>query len=97
MNRKQRSSFGGAGRILASAFTEVIFSTLIAPLMMFFHAYFVMMILGGHTVSWNPQTRGDRAIGVFEAARYVLIPTLIGAVWGVGTFLFAPQFFCQLR
>jgi membrane glycosyltransferase len=96
MNRARRSSFGGAGRLLVSAFTEVIFSTLIAPLMMLFHAYFVMMILGGQTVSWNPQTRGDRSIEVREAARYVFVPTLIGVAWGVGTFLFAPQFFWWL-
>ena len=96
MSRERRTSFGGAGRLLASALIEVIFSTLIAPLMMLFHAYFVMMILGGQTVSWNPQTRGDRSIGVREAARYVFIPTLIGVGWGMGTFLFAPQFFWWL-
>jgi membrane glycosyltransferase len=96
MSRERRTSFGGAGRLLASALIEVIFSTLIVPLMMLFHAYFVMMILGGQTVSWNPQTRGDRSIGVREAARYVFIPTLIGVGWGMGTFLFAPQFFWWL-
>jgi membrane glycosyltransferase len=96
VDSKRRSAFGGAGRVLASALIELIFSILIAPLMMLFHSYFVLTILGGHNVSWGPRTRGDRNIGMRETVRYVLIPTLIGIVWGTGTFFLAPQFFWWL-
>lgn len=96
MDRRRRSAFGGAGRVLASAVGEMVFSILIAPLMMLFHAYFVLTTLSGHTVAWNPQARGDRSIGMQEAARYVLLPTLVGVVWGTGTFFVAPQFFWWL-
>ncbi len=50
----------------------------------------------GHTVSWNPQTRDDRSIGIHETARYLLVPTLIGVAWGAVTFFLAPQFFWWL-
>jgi membrane glycosyltransferase len=93
---KRRAAFGGAGRVLASALAEVIFSTLIAPVMMLFHAYFVLTILSGHNVSWNPQARGDRSVGLREAVRYELAPTLLGVTWGAATFWLAPSFFWWL-
>jgi len=96
IDRQRRSAFGGIGRMLASVFVEVIFSILIAPVMMLFHAYFVVTILGGHTVAWNPQIRDDRSIGIRETARYLLIPTLVGITWGTLTFCAAPQFFWWL-
>jgi membrane glycosyltransferase len=96
IDRQRRSAFGGTGWMLASVLMEIIFSILIAPVMMLFHAYFVVIILGGHTVTWNPQIRDDRSIGIHETARYLLLPTLIGVAWGVLTFCVAPQFFWWL-
>jgi membrane glycosyltransferase len=96
MDHQRRSAFGGATRLLASAIVETLFSILIAPGMMLLHAYFVLTILGGHTVAWNPQTRDSRRLGIHETARYLLAPTLIGAVWGALTFFLAPQFFWWL-
>jgi membrane glycosyltransferase len=82
--------------VLASALVESVFATLIAPVMMLLHAYFVITVLCGHTVAWNPQTREGRSIGLQETARYLLIPTLIGVVWGAVTFSLAPSFFWWL-
>jgi membrane glycosyltransferase len=96
LDRARRAAFGGAGRVCASALLEVAFSVLIAPVMMLFHAYFVLAILGGSTVSWGPQARGDRDLGLHETVRYTAIPTLLGVVWGAGTFILAPQFFWWL-
>jgi membrane glycosyltransferase len=96
IDRQRRSSFGGAARVFASAVVEVLFSVLIAPVMMLFHAYFVLTILGGHAVSWNPQTRDGRSLELRETARYLLVPTLIGVLWGTVTFFVAPQFFWWL-
>jgi membrane glycosyltransferase len=96
IDRQRRSAFGGTGRMLASVIVEMIFSILIAPVMMLFHAYFVVIILGGHTVTWNPQVRDDRSIGIYETARYLLLPTLIGVTWGLLTYCVAPQFFWWL-
>lgn len=96
LDRRRRSAFGGTGRILASVLMEIIFSILIAPMMMLFHTYFVVTILGGRTVSWNPQIRDDRSIGIHETARYLLLLTLIGVVWGALTSCVAPQFFWWL-
>ena len=96
LDRQRRATFGGTGRILMSMFIEIVFSMLIAPVMMLFHAYFVATILGGRTVTWNPQVRDDRSIGIHETTRYLLLPTLIGVAWGVLTFCVAPQFFWWL-
>lgn len=96
VDRKRRLAFGGAIRVLTSTLAEMIFSVLIAPVMMFFHAYFVLTILSGNSVAWNPQTRDGRSVPMLETMRYVLVPTLLGLAWGVGTFLFAPQFFWWL-
>lgn len=93
---KRRSVFGGAGRVLASAFVELLFSILIAPMMMLFHAYFVLTTLSGYNVSWTPQVRSDRSIGWREALRYVFVPTLLSVCWGAGAFFFTPQFFWWL-
>jgi membrane glycosyltransferase len=95
-DRHQREAFGGAGRVLTSALVESLFAVLIAPVMMLLHAHFVVSILCGHAVSWNPQTREGRSIGFHETARYLLIPTLIGVVWGAVTFYLAPPFFWWL-
>jgi membrane glycosyltransferase len=93
LDRPRRLSFGGAGRVLRSALVELPFAVLVAPVMMLLHAYFVVAILCGHTVSWNPQTRDDRSIGIHETARYLLVPTLLGVAWGAVTFCLAPSFF----
>jgi membrane glycosyltransferase len=95
-DRQRRSAFGGTGRVLGSVCIEIIFSILIAPVMMLFHTYFVITILGGHTVTWNPQIRDDRSIGIHETARYLILPTLIGVMWGALTFCVTPQFFWWL-
>jgi membrane glycosyltransferase len=96
IDRQRRLAFGGAGRMLASVLVEIMFSILIAPVMMLFHTYFVVTILGGRAVSWNPQIREDRSLGIHETTRYLLLPTLIGVAWGVVTFCLAPRFFWWL-
>jgi len=95
-SRAQRAAFGGAGRLVASALIEVLFSVLLAPLMMCFHAYFVAATLAGYNVVWATQARGDRSVAWHEALRYCLAPTLLGVAWGTATFVLAPQFFWWL-
>jgi membrane glycosyltransferase len=96
VDRSKRLAFGGTGRVLASALLEMVFSVLIAPVMMLFHAYFVLAILSGSTVMWSPQARGDRELELRETVRYTLMPTLLGVAWGASTYVLAPQFFWWL-
>ena len=92
----RRRAFGGGLRVVGSALLELVFSMLLAPLMMTVHSFFVVSILSGRTVSWGAQARSDRRLTQAEAARAAAVRTLIGLVWGVVTFWLAPLLFWWL-
>ncbi|HET7083895.1 MAG TPA: glucans biosynthesis glucosyltransferase MdoH [Rhizomicrobium sp.] len=53
---------GGTGKVLLSAFWEAVFATLMAPIVMLQHSWFVFTILMGMATGWNAQARADRAL-----------------------------------
>src|SRR5205085_11834488 len=58
--RARRSAqFGSLPRLAASVILEVVFSTLLAPVRMWFHSKFVLLTLLGRQTSWGPQVRTD--------------------------------------
>ncbi len=59
--------FGGRLALLLSFVLEVVFSTLLAPVMMLFHTGFVVRILAGKAVGWPAQPRGDRGMAWRQA------------------------------
>ena len=63
-----RRGFGATGKLLLSAFLELLFSMLLAPAMMLFHTHFVVATLMGRSVQWNAQPRGERGLTFREAA-----------------------------
>jgi membrane glycosyltransferase len=91
-----RRQFGGALRVCASLFCEQVFSVLLAPPMMLFHAMFVVQILLGQGVSWSAQERGERGVTFAEAFRRQKWQLLTGLVWGGVILWLAPQFFWWL-
>ncbi|WP_129139052.1 glucans biosynthesis glucosyltransferase MdoH [Modicisalibacter coralii] len=93
---QRRRDFGGGFRLAVSAFLEVLFSILIAPLMMAFHAWFVVSVLAGRTVSWSSQVRGGRLIPWRVAWRRTGAMTLLGLLWGGVSYYYAPLFFWWL-
>ncbi|MEC9482313.1 MAG: glucans biosynthesis glucosyltransferase MdoH, partial [Halomonas sp.] len=93
---QRRKEFGGGFKLTVSALMEIVFSILIAPLMMAFHAWFVISVLAGRTVSWNTQERGGHLIPWREAWRRTWAMTLAGVAWGAVSFYFAPLFFWWL-
>ncbi len=88
-----RRSFGGTARLLASAALELLFSVLIAPVMMGLHSYFVSCLLLGKGVTWNPQDRSERGISVVEAFSYLGVLFAGGVVWGTLIIIAAPDYF----
>lgn len=96
LRSQQRRAFGGAARLMRGSTVETVFSVLIAPIMMTYHAYFVVTILLGHQVSWGPQARMGRRVTLIEALRYTFISTLGALIWGGTTWILAPQFFWWL-
>lgn len=92
----RRRSFGGAVRLSASALTEGLFSVLMAPIMMLYHAAFVASIGLGRSVPWEPQRRGGSRLTWADALRVSAAPTVVGVVWGGATLLASPLFFVWL-
>ncbi|MCH1571306.1 MAG: glucans biosynthesis glucosyltransferase MdoH [Longimicrobiales bacterium] len=89
----ERQAFGGAIRMLASAFLETVFSILLAPVMMLYHASFVLEIVFGRSVGWDAQDRERTDLTWAEARRAGRMATVVGVVWGGLTFALSPLFF----
>ena len=84
--------FGGPGRVLAGALLESLFSVLLAPILMLFHAKFVVATVLGRGVRWVTQRRagGDR-IDWRELIRVHLGQTLVGLGWAAVLAVAAPR------
>ncbi|WP_412727762.1 glucans biosynthesis glucosyltransferase MdoH [Alteromonas sp. D210916BOD_24] len=93
---KRRAEFGGAWSLLKGAIVELIMAVLIAPLMMFFHSYFVISVLIGHSVKWEAQEREGRKVPWKTAFKHTQIMSCMAVIWGVTTFHFTPSLFMWL-
>ena len=86
-------NFGGAFSMCMSVLGEVLISTLLAPVRMLFHSFFVVTTLLGWKVSWNTQNRSDTGTSWSDAIRFHWWGTLIGLLWGGVMWLINPGFF----
>ena len=93
---KRKSEFGGAWSLLKGATVELVMAVLIAPLMMFYHSYFVMSVLIGHSVKWEAQEREGRKVPWKVAIKHTQIMSCLAVAWGVTTFYFTPSLFMWL-
>jgi membrane glycosyltransferase len=75
---KERFSFGGTGRFLASAAAETVFSLLLAPIMWFGHTLFLARLPFHRTVAWTAQVRDDHAVPLGLACRALWPYTVVG-------------------
>lgn len=91
MEPKLRQGFGGTFGLIKSTFSELIFSVLLAPIMMFQQTQAVLNTFLGRKVTWKGQRRGD---GVEEwgdaIANYGAI-SVMGLVWAVVAYQLAPD------
>lgn len=92
----RRAAFGGAWAIIKGAFVETWFAVLIAPIMMGYHAYFVVSVLLGFKVNWDSQDREGRLLPWSESIERTSKITLIALFWGGLTLAYAPIFFWWL-
>ncbi len=88
----RRKQFGGAITLLGSALTELIFAIIVAPLMMFFHAVFVLSILFGLNVKWEAQPREGRMLSWRESWQRSYPIVLMASVWAALTAYYSPMF-----
>lgn len=91
-----RRAFGGAPTLLAGATVEMAFAILIAPIMMTYHAWFVVNILAGRNAKWGPQSRYGRAVPWREALARSGAGLVIAVPWGAATWWITPAFFWWL-
>jgi membrane glycosyltransferase len=70
---------GGTRALIAGLFWEALFSTLMAPIVMLQHSWYVFSIVMGMSTGWNPQTRTDRALPLKLVAQKFAPHTILGA------------------
>ncbi|GAA0341528.1 hypothetical protein GCM10009092_02550 [Bowmanella denitrificans] len=91
--KQRRNEFGGVATLLKGAIAEALFALLIAPIMMVYHAFFVLSVFLGYQVSWNAQEREGRMLSWREALHRTALPSAIAALWAAVTFVLTPLMF----
>jgi membrane glycosyltransferase len=86
----RRAALGGAGPMIKSALAEIVFSALLAPILMLKQTLAVADILLGGCVSWGGQSRDGAAESWRVVVRSYGWPTLIGGFWALLTWLLTP-------
>ncbi len=74
-----RRVFGGAPRMIGGLLTEVLFSTLLAPVMAIAHTIFMAGLPFGRALVWEPQRRTAHRVGWGLALRRLWPQTLVGS------------------
>lgn len=92
----RRDEFGGTAAILKGSLVETLFAILVAPIMMSYHAWFVLSVFLGFKVNWDAQDREGRMLPWPESISRTSRMTLIALFWGWVTFTYAPIFFWWL-
>lgn len=83
LSPSKKARFGGGIRLSASVVLETIFSMLLAPLRMIYHAWYVVLNLVVPKLVWKAQSRRSRKISFAKAFRSYW-PGMIGAfVWSI--------------
>lgn len=88
LSKSGRAGFGGAPRLFAGALGEILFSTLLAPIMALAHSLFLGGLLMGKAIVWSPQQRETHRVGLMQALRRLWPQTLFGVVallWLIST------------
>jgi membrane glycosyltransferase len=73
--------YGGPLRLLSSLVLEIVFSALLAPIRMLFHARYVTGALLGFAVQWKSPPRDDAETPWLEALRRHGAGTVLGLCW----------------
>jgi membrane glycosyltransferase len=89
----QIRAHGGMRALVQGVVGEGAFSTLMAPIVMLQHSWFVFTILMGIATGWTAQQRGDRALSWAFAARMFGAHTIVGLAAAVFLYVYAPHSF----
>ena len=89
---KGARQYGGALRVVASMLLEMLFSMLLAPVRMMFHARFVAAAFLGWELHWKSPPRGDAETHLRQALGKHGADMLLGLIWAVSVFLLNASF-----
>jgi len=87
----QRRAFGGGWRLLRSTLAEIVFSVLLAPVLMIQHSKAVVDILLGRCVTWNAQQRDGESESWAGVTAVFGGTMVVGLVWAAVAYLIAPD------
>lgn len=72
---------GGRARLLASSLMETLWSVVTAPVMMLYHACFVLAVVCRRSVPWAAQQRAARQPAWLDCLRHGLPMCALGVAW----------------
>lgn len=78
----QAGAGSGRVRLAASGVLDVVFSVLIAPVLLVLHAWFLVCILSGRATVWRAQARQGRLLSWRQAWGYTGALPVLALVWG---------------
>jgi membrane glycosyltransferase len=78
---REAKSFGGRGRLLASAMLEQMAALVISAMLIVFYTRYVVALLLGQTVRWDAQPRDDRGLSWSEGWLRLRGTLFIGVAW----------------
>ena len=87
---QRRDEFGGAWRLIKGGVMELAMAILIAPLMMFYHSYFVISVFAGISVKWEAQAREGSMVPWMDSLKRSKVATIVALAWGAATFIYTP-------
>jgi membrane glycosyltransferase len=87
---KSRQAFGGTISVLVSTIGEVVFFTLLAPVMALAHTRFLVGLPLGHVAAWSAQRRSSHQVSLSQALNCLWPQTLFGGVVVAWLMLTAP-------
>jgi membrane glycosyltransferase len=90
---RRLAQFGGRAKLGASVLLEMLFSTLLAPVLALLQTRFVATTLIGKKVRWDSQERGEVGTSFGEALRRHQFSTVLGVLWGAVLLYAAPGLF----
>lgn len=82
LSRTQRRRYGGGVRVAAGSVVEIVASALLAPVVSFAQARFILGLVFGRKMGWGAQRREGQALGWWEATRGLWPQTLFGLALG---------------
>jgi membrane glycosyltransferase len=87
----QRAAFGGGGPLVRSVLVEILFATLLAPILMVQQSLSVVATLLGRTVGWSAQRRESGGERWLQAGSRYAGTTALGLSWGGVAYWLAPD------